>query len=91
MEITSRPLVKRNQADTLALSTISESQSETAEPPAMPPMTLLGSADAKNKFEDLSGVDISAYANPYDALIEACGNDPVLAPFSVLQLSVTGA
>ncbi|RFU25293.1 hypothetical protein B7463_g11049, partial [Scytalidium lignicola] len=34
------------------------------------------SSDAKNKFEDLSGVDITAYANPYDALIEACQNDP---------------
>jgi hypothetical protein len=34
-------------------------------------------ADSQNKFEDLSGVDIAAYANPYDALIEACDNDPV--------------
>ncbi|KAG0646916.1 hypothetical protein D0Z07_6198 [Hyphodiscus hymeniophilus] len=44
----------------------------------MPPTTLPGSADAKNKFEDLSGVDIAAYANPYDALIEACEDDPAL-------------
>jgi hypothetical protein len=34
-------------------------------------------ADSRNKFEDLSGVDIAAYTNPYDALIEACQNDPV--------------
>ena len=43
----------------------------------MPPTTLPGSADSKNKFEDLSGVDIAAYANPYDALIEACHDNPV--------------
>jgi hypothetical protein len=43
----------------------------------MPPHTLPGSADSKNKFEDLSGVNIAAYSNPYDALIEACGDDPV--------------
>lgn len=35
------------------------------------------SADSRNKFEDLSGVDIAAYANPYDALIEASQDDPV--------------
>lgn len=34
-------------------------------------------ADAQNKFEDLSGVNIAAYANPYDALIEATHGDPV--------------
>ncbi|EHL03493.1 hypothetical protein M7I_0438 [Glarea lozoyensis 74030] len=38
--------------------------------------TLPDSVDAKNKFEDLSGVDITKYENPYDALIEACKNDP---------------
>ncbi|PQE33031.1 ureidoglycolate hydrolase protein [Rutstroemia sp. NJR-2017a WRK4] len=42
----------------------------------MPPTTLPGSVDSKNKFEDLSGVDTAAYENPYDALIEACNNDP---------------
>jgi hypothetical protein len=47
----------------------------------MPPATLPGSTDAKNKFEDLSGVDIAAYANPYDALIEACGDSPVMTRF----------
>jgi hypothetical protein len=50
----------------------------------MPPTTLPGSADSKNKFEDLSGVDIAAYENPYDALIEACNNDPVPAPFTCM-------
>jgi len=34
-------------------------------------------ADSRNKFEDLSGVDTAAYANPYDALIEACEDNPV--------------
>ena len=48
----------------------------------MPPITLPGSADSKNKFEDLSGVDIAAYANPYDALIEACEDDPVRTTLS---------
>jgi len=36
---------------------------------------VLETADSRNKFEDLSGVDISAYANPYDALLEACNDD----------------
>jgi len=35
------------------------------------------SSDADNKFEDLSGVNSAAFSNPYDALIEACKNDPV--------------
>jgi hypothetical protein len=39
--------------------------------------TLPPLADAQNKFEDLSGVNIADYENPYDALIEACGNNPV--------------
>ncbi|KAJ5051515.1 uncharacterized protein L3040_001291 [Drepanopeziza brunnea f. sp. 'multigermtubi'] len=34
------------------------------------------SADSRNKFEDLSGIDNSAFANPYEALLEACNNDP---------------
>jgi hypothetical protein len=51
----------------------------------MPPTTLPNSTDSKNKFEDLSGVDIAAYANPYDALIEACEDDPVSTPFPVPQ------
>ncbi|KAE8448094.1 hypothetical protein EG329_009859 [Mollisiaceae sp. DMI_Dod_QoI] len=38
--------------------------------------SLPASADSRNKFEDLSGVDSAAYANPYDALIQACQNDP---------------
>jgi hypothetical protein len=35
------------------------------------------SVDSKNKFEDLSGVDITKYENPYDALIETCEDDAV--------------
>lgn len=31
---------------------------------------------ASNPFQDLSGVDISAFANPYDALIHASNDDP---------------
>ncbi|TVY46612.1 hypothetical protein LOCC1_G001830 [Lachnellula occidentalis] len=34
------------------------------------------SADVRNTFEDLSGVDIAAFANPYDALIQSSQNDP---------------
>jgi hypothetical protein len=30
-----------------------------------------------NFFQDLSGVDTSAFSNPYDALIHASNNDPV--------------
>ncbi|EDO02904.1 predicted protein [Sclerotinia sclerotiorum 1980 UF-70] len=45
----------------------------------MAPITLAGSADSKNKFEDLSGIDTAKYANPYDALIEACHDDPVFS------------
>ncbi|CAG8949838.1 hypothetical protein HYFRA_00004164 [Hymenoscyphus fraxineus] len=39
-------------------------------------MAKLETADSRNNFEDLSGVDISAFENPYDALIEACHNHP---------------
>lgn len=42
----------------------------------MPP-TVQESADSKNSFVDLSGVDSSAFSNPYDALIEACNDEPV--------------
>ncbi|CZS98576.1 uncharacterized protein RCO7_04114 [Rhynchosporium graminicola] len=45
----------------------------------MPPQ-ILETADSRNNFEDLSGVDISAYANPYDALLEACDNDAATLP-----------
>jgi len=45
------------------------------------PSTLPDSVDASNKFEDLSGVDIRLHANPYDALIEACQDDPVGSAF----------
>lgn len=39
-------------------------------------------ADQRNKYEDLSGVNSSSYANPYDALIEACEDNPVGKPIS---------
>ncbi|CAL3967485.1 unnamed protein product [Diplocarpon coronariae] len=39
---------------------------------------VLETADSRNRFEDLSGIDNSAYANPYEALLEACNNDPAL-------------
>jgi len=43
----------------------------------MAPAPTLASADAGNKFEDLSGVKINPGDNPYDALINACDNSPV--------------
>lgn len=41
------------------------------------PTPLPKSADKSNSIEDLSGVDTTAFANPYDALIDASGNDTV--------------
>lgn len=41
------------------------------------PSILPNPTATSNKFEDLSGIDAAAYENPYDALIEACNNDPV--------------
>jgi hypothetical protein len=46
-------------------------------------------ADTRNKFEDLSGVDSAAYANPYDALIEACEDSPVGTKFSRNKFGLT--
>lgn len=43
---------------------------------------LLELADSRNKYEDLSGINSSSYANPYDALIEACEDNPVGKPVS---------
>lgn len=37
----------------------------------------LESTDAKNKLEDLSGIELHPGDNPYKALIEACHNDSV--------------
>lgn len=37
----------------------------------------LESTDIRNKLEDLSGVAVKPGENPYNALIEACGDDPV--------------
>ncbi|KAL2130897.1 hypothetical protein VTI74DRAFT_5803 [Chaetomium olivicolor] len=42
----------------------------------MAPASGLGLADAGNKFEDLSGVEIKPGDNPYDALISACNGSP---------------
>lgn len=41
----------------------------------------LESTDAKNKLEDLSGVQIKPGENPYKALIETCHDDPVSLSF----------
>jgi hypothetical protein len=51
------------------------------------PPILPGTVDASNKFEDLSGIDITVHANPYDALIQACNDDPVshASPLPVLK------
>ena len=35
------------------------------------------SADATSKLEDLSGVKLKPGENPYNALVEACNDDPV--------------
>lgn len=50
-----------------------------------PPME---TADSRNNFEDLSGVNSAAYENPYDALIEACEDNPVKIPLSKCFVSV---
>ncbi|KAI0202049.1 60S ribosomal protein L44 [Astrocystis sublimbata] len=39
--------------------------------------SLLESTDVKNKLVDLSGVEIKPGENPYNALIEACHDDPI--------------
>ncbi|KAK9782741.1 putative 60S ribosomal protein L44 [Seiridium cardinale] len=38
--------------------------------------SVLESTDLKNKLEDLSGVVLKPGENPYNALIETCGDDP---------------
>ena len=38
------------------------------------------STDAKNKLEDLSGVQLKPGENPYNALIDACDDDHVKFP-----------
>ena len=40
-------------------------------------VSVLESTDVKNKLEDLSGVVLKPGENPYNALIEACHNNPV--------------
>lgn len=37
----------------------------------------LGSVDARNKLEDLSGLVLKPGENPYAAFIDACHDDPV--------------
>lgn len=39
--------------------------------------SILESTDVKNKLVDLSGVVVKPGENPYNALIEACHDDPV--------------
>jgi hypothetical protein len=43
--------------------------------------------DVKNKLEDLSGVVVKPGENPYNALIEACHDDPVESPLSFSSMS----
>lgn len=45
----------------------------------------LESTDVKNKLEDLSGVVLKPGENPYNALIEACHDDPVSSPAMAVQ------
>lgn len=42
------------------------------------------SVDARNKLEDLSGIEIKPGENPYDALIQACKDEPVGASVDAL-------
>ncbi|KAK4981959.1 hypothetical protein LTR66_009572 [Elasticomyces elasticus] len=37
---------------------------------------------ASYSFEDLSGIQSGTFENPYDALIEACNNDPIQARYT---------
>lgn len=39
------------------------------------------SAEARNKLEDLSGIQLRSGENPYNALIKACNDDAVSAIF----------
>lgn len=45
--------------------------------------SILESTDAKNKLEDLSGVQLKPGENPYNALIDACDDDHVEFPLCV--------
>ena len=38
----------------------------------------MAATNASNAFEDLSGVSTAAFNNPYDALIAAVEDDPVV-------------
>lgn len=47
---------------------------------------VLESTDARNKYEDLSGVDIQPGDNPYTALITASDDDSVRLPAGRITL-----
>jgi hypothetical protein len=44
---------------------------------------------ASNLFQDLSGVDTSAFSNPYDALIHASNDDPVEVTSQLLKCPIS--
>jgi hypothetical protein len=45
--------------------------------------SILELPDVKNKLEDLSGMVLKPGDNPYNALIDACHDDPVESSLSV--------
>ena len=47
----------------------------------------LGSVDARNKLEDLSGIVLQPGENPYNALIKACNDNPVSIGLNELRLN----
>jgi hypothetical protein len=50
-------------------------------------------AEARNKLEDLSGIQLEPGENPYNALIKACNNEPVsgfLFELAVPKLTMSG-
>lgn len=51
--------------------------------------SVLESTDVKNKLEDLSGVVVRPGENPYNALIDACNNDPVESPATLFHPPTT--
>lgn len=48
--------------------------------------SVLELTDVKNKLEDLSGVELKPGENPYDALIDACHDNPVKSALSYLLI-----
>ena len=49
---------------------------------AMPP------TDTNNPFTNVSGIPRSTSDNPYDAMLEACKNDPVSLYYIAIPLSI---